>query len=144
MNIPSPVNFGWKEVSEVGTSVKWEPLWMTKVQAIKEMREFVKCGCKQPCTRCKCKDAQLNCTLLCQCSCGSRDSYEWIFVTVIECFCQDKSTQDTLYLCVSVTMNFCDLVVKSNLSSGFSVGFYPQYILVKTNIFWYLKRTMNN
>ena len=73
-NLPSPVNFGWIEVND--PTVKWEPLWMTKSQAIKEMREFVKCGCKQPCTRCKCKDAQLICTLLCGCNCDKKDSYE--------------------------------------------------------------------
>ena len=66
-------NFGWKEISD--PIVKWEPLWMTKVQAIKEMREFIKCNCKQPCNKCKCKDAQLNFTLLCSCSCEKKDSY---------------------------------------------------------------------
>ena len=71
--LPSPGNFGWKETSD--PDVKWEPLWMTKVQAIKEMREFIKCNCKQPCSRCKCKNAQLNCTLLCSCPCEKKDSY---------------------------------------------------------------------
>ena len=73
-NLPSPANFGWKEVN--GPIVKWEPLWMTQSQAIRECREFYKCNCKQPCTRCKCKMAQLNCTLLCSCLCDKRDSYD--------------------------------------------------------------------
>ena len=73
-NLPSPANFGWKEVN--GTTVKWEPLWMTQSQAIRECREFYRCNCKQPCTRCKCKMAQLNCTLLCSCNCDKKDSYD--------------------------------------------------------------------
>ena len=59
-NCPSPQNYGWME----NTDKKWYPVWMTQNEAIKETREFVKCGCKTSCGsgRCKCKAADLKCT----------------------------------------------------------------------------------
>ena len=70
-NLPSPQNFGWKQLNN--QVIKWEPLWMTQNEASKEIREFVKCSCKSAvCSRCKCKAANLKCTLLCSCKCEDK------------------------------------------------------------------------
>ena len=72
-NLPSPRDFGWKDSNEA--VVKWVPNWMTQSEASKECREFVKYGCTTNCntsTRCTCKGADLECTLLCKCKCTDK------------------------------------------------------------------------
>ena len=73
-NLPSPQNYGWKQSDD--PLIKWEPLWMTTKEATKECREYIKCSCTQPCTRCKCKAALFRCTLLCSCKCEDKVSYD--------------------------------------------------------------------
>ena len=73
-NRPSPCEYGWHKTNH--TSM-YQPVWITKGEAIKECREFVKCSCKSEiCTRCKCKNAILRCTLLCSCKCDDRVSFD--------------------------------------------------------------------
>ena len=72
---PSPRAFGWKKAD--GSMLIYNPIWITQKEAIKECREFVKCSCStEYCTRCKCKNAMLKCTLLCSCKCPDRVRFE--------------------------------------------------------------------
>ena len=71
-NLPSPSNFGWKRSDPTSN---WEPQWISQGEASKECREFVKCGCKAPCSRCKCQNNNMQCTFLCTCSCDNKLSY---------------------------------------------------------------------
>ncbi|KAG0710799.1 hypothetical protein GWK47_022057 [Chionoecetes opilio] len=62
---PSPDGFGWSK-SDTG----WHPIWTTLPAAAVACRELIKCGCKAVpmCARnCKCENAGLACTALCQC-----------------------------------------------------------------------------
>ena len=72
-NLPSPQSFGWKRSDP---NSDWEPVWITQGEASKECREFVKCSCRTTCTRCKCANAILKCTLLCGCNCQNKFSYD--------------------------------------------------------------------
>ena len=71
-NLPSPSDFGWKRSDPTS---HWEPHWISQGEASKECREFVKCGCKAPCSRCKCQNNNMQCTFLCSCSCDNKLSY---------------------------------------------------------------------
>ena len=75
---PSPQNFGWKV--STGPDRKWMPIWTTMLEATKECREFVKCGCKagscSSTASCKCNAADFRCTLLCTCKCTDKTPYE--------------------------------------------------------------------
>ena len=72
-NLPSPSDFGWKRDDP---NSHWEPQWISQGEASKECREFVKCGCKAPCSRCKCVNNNMRCTILCGCTCDHKLSYE--------------------------------------------------------------------
>jgi hypothetical protein len=62
--LPSPTSWGWRH-TEDGS---YEPLWTTLPEASKSCLELVSCGCKKGCrNRCKCKNANLQCTGLCVC-----------------------------------------------------------------------------
>ena len=78
-NLPSPQNFGWQQSRD--TPSIWQPLWMTKQEACKELRELlVKCGCKtsvcKQSKRCKCNSVNFLCTRLCSCACPSKAPVE--------------------------------------------------------------------
>ena len=76
-SLPSPLSYGWKESDD--HDIKWEPEWIKGKEASREVREFVKCGCKNVCThtsRCSCSAASLRCTLLCSCKCQNRVSFD--------------------------------------------------------------------
>ena len=65
-SIPNPINYGWKEKDS-----KLVPIWTTTPLA-KDMFDLnVKCACTNKCSSCKCKKANLNCTLLCKCKCDN-------------------------------------------------------------------------
>ena len=75
-SLPSPDDFGWTNVTD-----SWTPLWTLLPEAAKACRELLKCGCKaEPlCSRkCRCQDAGLPCTALCQCA----DRYSILQVVV--------------------------------------------------------------
>ena len=62
--LPSPSDWGWKKKSEGG----WEIFWTTIPEANVACRELLHCGCKKGCRgHCKCRNAALKCTALCQC-----------------------------------------------------------------------------
>ena len=73
-NLPSPSNFGWKRSTD--PNVPWEPVWITNGEASRECREFVKCSCQGAagCVRCKCFNADMRCTMLCNYNCLNRIS----------------------------------------------------------------------
>ena len=77
-SIPSPGQYGWKRVSFPinQNNVCWEPVWITNGEASTECREFLKCTCGGPCTRCKFANTILQCTLLYKCQCPNRFSFE--------------------------------------------------------------------
>lgn len=63
--VPSPELFGW-----TNTNNCWKPHWTTLPKAAEACRELIKCGCKaEPmCSRrCRCRNAGLPCTNLCNC-----------------------------------------------------------------------------
>ena len=64
-SLPSPGDWGWKKDADG----KWTPLWTTLSEASKQCRELIKCNCKKFCLgHCKCRKANLKCTMLCYCS----------------------------------------------------------------------------
>jgi len=63
--IASPGDWGWKKDADG----RWTPLWTTLSEASKQCRELIKCNCKKHCFgHCKCRKANLKCTMLCYCS----------------------------------------------------------------------------
>lgn len=68
---PSPELFGWKKVADAGPEeFHWAPHWSDLPPAATGCRELVQCGCKALplCTRkCRCHEAGLPCTTLCNC-----------------------------------------------------------------------------
>ena len=64
-SLPSPGDWGWKKDADG----KWTPSWTTLSEASKQCRELIKCNCKKRCVgHCKCRKANLKCTMLCYCS----------------------------------------------------------------------------
>ena len=64
-NLPSPLDYGWKEENDA-----YVPVIMDKPPAPKAVVELVKCGCAT--TRCatlacSCRKQGLNCTAICKC-----------------------------------------------------------------------------
>ena len=57
--IPPATDFGWVFHGE-----KWAPLWTTIAELPKASNAFIKCGCRKPCTQCKCKKSKIECSLL--------------------------------------------------------------------------------
>ena len=45
----------------------WEPIWITIPQVSKAYSQLIKCAWKGDCTRCKCAEADLTCSPLCNC-----------------------------------------------------------------------------
>ena len=75
-SLPVPSDFGWQRSNN--SDVPWEPVWITNGEASKEVREFVKCRCQgeASCVRCKCSSSNMVCTMLCNCTCTNRISYD--------------------------------------------------------------------
>ena len=62
--LPSPGAWGWKRDGQC-----WIPRWTTLPEASDACRKLLKCGCQKSCSgRCKCGQANLDCTQLCGCS----------------------------------------------------------------------------
>lgn len=62
--LPSPTNWGWTKNDDG----MYEPHWTSLPEAAKSCYELVSCKCKKGCVRrCKCKQADLQCTGLCGC-----------------------------------------------------------------------------
>ena len=62
MDLPSPGDWGWIDPQN------WKPLWSTLPEASTSSRQLICCNCKKGCKgRCKCQQAGLKCTALCQC-----------------------------------------------------------------------------
>ena len=62
MDLPSPGDWGWIDPQN------WKPLWSTLPEANTSSRQLICCNCKKGCKgRCKCRQAGLKCTALCQC-----------------------------------------------------------------------------
>ena len=62
MDLPSPGDWGWIDPQN------WKPLWSTLPEASNSSRQLICCNCKKGCKgRCKCQQAGLKCTALCQC-----------------------------------------------------------------------------
>ena len=63
--LPSPAGFGWTwEVA----NAQWNMKWMTLTPAGAACRAPIKCGCTKGFrSQCKCKEADLTCTMLCKC-----------------------------------------------------------------------------
>ena len=76
-NLPPPSDFGWIN-SSVDPDIPLESLWFTNGEASKECREFLKCSCQGAagCVHCKFVNALLKCTMLCNCNCADRQSFE--------------------------------------------------------------------
>ena len=63
--LPPPHMWAWQRETDDAT---WTPKWTTLPEAANACHELLKCGCKHSCTnRCKCVEANLECTLLCTC-----------------------------------------------------------------------------
>ena len=59
-SFPAPHDFG---------SGRFIPEWMTLPEAKDVLNMDVKCLCRRPCVRCKCKKEKLICSRLCSCHC---------------------------------------------------------------------------
>ena len=69
--LPDPSEWGWVSINSI-----WQPYWTNISEAAKFCSELIHCGCKVACKyRCKCKNAQLECTELCYCqgACGNKN-----------------------------------------------------------------------
>ena len=63
--LPSPGDWGWTKVD--GT---WVPHWIELAAVAKSCQELTRCVCKVHCSgRCRCFEAGLSCTALCECTC---------------------------------------------------------------------------
>ena len=77
-NLPDPIHFGWKRTTDEPT-IPYRPNWITNGEAHKTVRELaIKCQCQGAagCTRCKCYQADMRCTMLCTCNCTNRIRYD--------------------------------------------------------------------
>ena len=63
--VPDPCHWGWTK----NTQDHWVPFWTALPEASKSCKELIKCGCKRTCRPpCKCCNASLPCTDLCNCA----------------------------------------------------------------------------
>ena len=85
----SAADFGWTwEVA----NAQWNIKWMTLPPASAGCRAVIKCGCTKGCRiQCKCKKADLTCTMLCKC-CASV-----VYVHKTTCTCCVRTRKITMY-----------------------------------------------
>ena len=64
--VPLPAEFAWEKVAS-----GWVPVWLTVLELSKACQQLIKCSCKGDCSSCKCGNAQLKCSPLCNCNCNA-------------------------------------------------------------------------